>query len=103
MLGFEQAYVLALNTAILLDDEISVLPLVHASHTCSEQIQEDKWENIILVGTKRDRATPDELDLFGTDRLDEDGQPVGIAAQFFAMAPNRKGPVLCAQAFENRM
>ncbi|CAK8989106.1 unnamed protein product [Durusdinium trenchii] len=66
-------------------------------------IGEDKWENIILVGTKRDRATPDELDLFGTDRLDEDGQPVGIAAQFFAMAPNRKGPVLCAQAFENRM
>lgn len=54
-------------------------------------IGEDKWENIILVGTKRDRATPDELDLFGTDRLDEDGQPVGIAAQFFAMAPNRKG------------
>lgn len=52
---------------------------------------EDKWENIILVGTKRDRATPDELELFGTDRVDEDGQPVGIAAQFFAMAPNRRG------------
>lgn len=52
---------------------------------------EDKWENIILVGTKRDRATPEELELFGTDRVDEDGQPVGIAAQFFAMAPNRRG------------
>jgi hypothetical protein len=43
------------------------------------------------VGTKRDRATPEELELFGTDRVDEDGQPVGIAAQFFAMAPNRRG------------
>jgi len=31
------------------------------------------------------------LDLFGTDRLDEQGQPVGIAAQFFAMAPTGQG------------
>lgn len=54
-------------------------------------IQEDKWQNIILVGTKRDRATAEELELFGTDRLDEQGQPVGIAAQFFAMAPNGQG------------
>ena len=52
---------------------------------------EDKWQNIILVGTKRDRATAEELDLFGTDRLDEQGQPVGIAAQFFAMAPTGQG------------
>lgn len=53
----------------------------------------DKWRNIILVGTKRDRATAEELELFTTQELDVSGQPVGIARQFFAMAPGGSGAV----------
>jgi len=52
---------------------------------------EGKWQNIILVGTKADRATPEELELFKTDAKDDKGQPMGIAGQFFSMAPGGKG------------
>lgn len=52
---------------------------------------EEKWRNIILVGTKADRATPEELDLFRTDRRDAAGQVVGVAAQFFNAAPGGHG------------
>ena len=30
-----------------------------------------KWANIILVGTKADRATEEELEFFKTDRVDD--------------------------------
>mmetsp|Transcript_182 Transcript_182/g.436 ORF Transcript_182/g.436 Transcript_182/m.436 type:complete len:430 (-) Transcript_182:101-1390(-) len=52
---------------------------------------EDKWSNIILVGTKADRATKEELELFHTDRKDTEGHAIGIAAQFFSSAPGGKG------------
>ncbi|CAE8614392.1 unnamed protein product [Polarella glacialis] len=52
---------------------------------------EEKWRNIILVGTKVDRATAEEIDLFRTDEVDELGRPKGIASQFFSPAPGGKG------------
>ncbi|CAE7560959.1 unnamed protein product [Symbiodinium natans] len=52
---------------------------------------EEKWRNIILVGTKADRATQEELELFRTDRRDVQGHPVGVAAQFFSAAPGGRG------------
>jgi len=54
-------------------------------------VGEDKWRNVILVGTKADRATQEERDLFTTRDVDENGAPVGIAAQFFADAPGQTG------------
>lgn len=54
-------------------------------------VGEDKWSNVILVGTKADRATQEERDLFTTNDLDENGHPIGIAAQFFAHAPGQVG------------
>jgi len=54
---------------------------------------EDKWSNVILVGTKADRATKEELESFMSQALDEDGNHVGIAAQFFSDAGG-KGTVV---------
>eukprot|EP00928_Gymnodinium_smaydae_P002725 TRINITY_DN10979_c0_g2_i1.p1 TRINITY_DN10979_c0_g2~~TRINITY_DN10979_c0_g2_i1.p1 ORF type:complete len:590 (-),score=129.54 TRINITY_DN10979_c0_g2_i1:234-2003(-) len=44
-------------------------------------VGEDKWKNVILVGTKADRATPEELEFFKSE----------IAAEFFAHAPGKTG------------
>ena len=44
----------------------------------------DKWASIILVGTKADRATKEEMDSFTSQALDEDGNHVGVAARFFS-------------------
>lgn len=54
-------------------------------------VRGDKWRNIILVGTKADRATREEMELFATQDVDEAGRPRGIAAQFFSLAPGGKG------------
>eukprot|EP00930_Biecheleria_cincta_P037018 TRINITY_DN25382_c0_g1_i2.p1 TRINITY_DN25382_c0_g1~~TRINITY_DN25382_c0_g1_i2.p1 ORF type:complete len:658 (-),score=114.80 TRINITY_DN25382_c0_g1_i2:245-2218(-) len=44
-------------------------------------VGEKKWENVILVGTKEDRASPEELEFFKNE----------IAADFFASAPGQAG------------
>ena len=53
----------------------------------------DKWKNVILVGTKADRATAEEIALFKTTEGDENGEAMGIASQFFANAPGKRGTV----------
>jgi hypothetical protein len=50
-------------------------------------VGEDKWSNVILVGTKADRANQEERDLVTTNELAENGHPKRIAAHFFAHAP----------------
>ncbi|OLQ03360.1 hypothetical protein AK812_SmicGene13710 [Symbiodinium microadriaticum] len=52
---------------------------------------EEKWRNIILVGTKADRATPEELDLFRTDRRDAAGQVVGGHGTFVMTSRDNYG------------
>ena len=44
-------------------------------------VGDDKWKNVILVGTKADRASPEELDFFKKE----------ITAEFFAQAPGQTG------------
>ena len=41
---------------------------------------EDKWENVILAGTKADRATAEEIALLKSTEVDENGDAMGIAS-----------------------
>mmetsp|Transcript_5112 Transcript_5112/g.8932 ORF Transcript_5112/g.8932 Transcript_5112/m.8932 type:complete len:471 (+) Transcript_5112:33-1445(+) len=54
-------------------------------------VGEDKWRNVILVGTKSDKADGEEEAFFRTFDKDEEGKPVGIAGQFFSRAPGGEG------------
>jgi hypothetical protein len=65
-------------------------PLLQSQHVSSGRgrfspqhgwVGPDKWKNVVLVGTKADRATHEELELFRTE----------VQAQFFAEAPGATG------------
>ena len=64
---------------------------------------EDKWENVILVGTKADRATAEEIALFKSTEVDENADAMGIASQFSANAPGKSGKMVIYIAPRGRL